>query len=157
MINLNTDGITPSTTSDNVLESTTFHITLQTKPRAHPTERYRMHVSCAIEYPMLRHRYITGHCGLGPHETLYSEYDSKITDLVARLNDQTVVELFKIEEDKRPVGSRAVTAGGHSVWMVKKHMQLPDNAKFLDDEVVEYPDRAWREQVEIEEKEENDD
>jgi hypothetical protein len=87
MVNLNTDGITPSTTPDNVLESTTFKISLQLKLRAHLTERYRMDVSCAIEYLMLRHRYITRHRGLGLHENLYLEYNSKITILAARLTD----------------------------------------------------------------------
>ncbi|KAF1937455.1 hypothetical protein EJ02DRAFT_55469 [Clathrospora elynae] len=151
-INLDTDGVTPSTTPENVLESSTFKVTLPPVP-ARPTAHYKISV-CCIDSPVLRHRYVRYCNEAGAHGPSFLEYDEKITTLSNRLHEMTVFELLKLDKDQRPAGVTQILDATLIASTLRRVFELPAaTGIFCDDEVVEYLNRAWKEQVKMYEAE----
>ncbi|KAI4676327.1 uncharacterized protein J4E88_007241 [Alternaria novae-zelandiae] len=147
---LNTEGVTPSTVPDAVLEASTFRLDLPDR-NDHKTLFYEMNMCTELRHPVLRHTYSTTRFDAGI-ETPYYEKLSKLYD---RLSEATAIELTKMDEDERPKEYDRLVNGSAIACDMEEFVR-PDDWCYFDEDVRAFLMAAWKEQVRLEEEEEEE-
>jgi hypothetical protein len=112
-----------------------------------------MDAICDIGYPVLKHQYVTA--GFDSNVTGFSHtsYSKKLERLDDRLYDATILQLTKMEADKRLAGYYALLARQISAWQLMGKSALPRTWRFYDEQVRALLVQTWEEQVKIDENE----
>ncbi|KAF2822721.1 hypothetical protein CC86DRAFT_410299 [Ophiobolus disseminans] len=141
-ITLNIDGVTPPTVPDAVIESTTFEIHAgdqQERPVCYQT----VSVTCSLNHPVLKYRYLTADQCMNDDELL-TTYSDSITMLDNRLEEATAVELSKMKPEYRPLEYVRFVSSYMAASDLRRSSTQPANWKYYDDQVLKQLDKLWK-------------
>jgi len=162
VVDLNTDGVTPSATPDSVGEMQTFRIRVEEKGK-HVTalmNRYEVHSNTYLNSPLLQHRYsFWGMRRDGSATKPTTHYACKIEELKMRLIEATYLEIrhSKLDEDNKAENlyNTGNTRTFHSTRDDPEFdMSKLPSFRYYDDEVVAFLRQAWDEQLKLDAEEE---
>ncbi|KAI4952384.1 hypothetical protein J4E91_002853 [Alternaria rosae] len=118
---LDTEGVTPSSVPDSVLEASTFRLSLP-EWDGNFTLSYEMDICTELRHPVLRHTYSNTEFVVG----LKTPYFEKLNHLNCRLSEATAIELTKMDEDERPAEYLALVNGAGIACSMEEFVRPED-------------------------------